>query len=388
MTKFSFPDARKRHLRYQFSGPTRIAGIRLENTNLLSAAPLPKAPRAVVFGDSFAEGTGAAVAYGASTAGGFATSLAEKMGWDLVLSGSGGTGYRNPGPVGRFKYIDRALPDICQQNADAVVIFGTVNDGGQTTEAEAGALFDLIATNSPATKIIVVGPLWKETPVQHTFPGATNIKGACLARGIKFINPVIPSKEWYNSANKATYFGGLNATATASVSGGAVQNVTLTSGGVGFMPYNTPSVTFSGGGASTQATGIATVDGRVTALNVIAGGAGYTIPPLITISGGGGTGATAAATVAGGEVVAVTITSQGTGYISTPKVSLSHAEGSGGAIITAGVSGPVINLAITTQGSGYTTAPTVTIEAPGDNAHPNQAGHDYLAERIVWEIQQ
>src|SRR6266545_3029515 len=50
----------------------------------------------------------------------------------------------------------------------------------------------------------------------------------------------------------------------------------------------------------------------VTALNVTAGGSGYTSEPTVALSGGGGgSGATALASIAGGVVTGVTITNPG-----------------------------------------------------------------------------
>lgn len=71
-------------------------------------------------------------------------------------------------------------------------------------------------------------------------------------------------------------------------------------------------VTFSGGGASAQATGFATVSaGALTGVVVTYGGRGYTSAPTVTVSGG--SGGSAAASVSNGRVVSVSA-SGGTGY--------------------------------------------------------------------------
>lgn len=75
---------------------------------------------------------------------------------------------------------------------------------------------------------------------------------------------------------------GLGAAATASVTGGAVSGVTVTSGGSGF--FVAPTVLFSGGGG-TGATGTAHVSsGHVTSVSVTAGGSGYLGPPVVILS--------------------------------------------------------------------------------------------------------
>ena len=74
-----------------------------------------------------------------------------------------------------------------------------------------------------------------------------------------------------------------------------VSDTTITAGGSGFTAA--PTVTFSGGGAWRQATGIAQISaGAVTGIIITDPGRGYTSAPTITFSGGSGTGATATAT--------------------------------------------------------------------------------------------
>ena len=72
------------------------------------------------------------------------------------------------------------------------------------------------------------------------------------------------------------------ATATASVTAGAVSSVTVVSGGSGYT--SAPSVTFSGGGGTGAAATAVVTDGVVTAINVTNGGTGYTSAPSVTIA--------------------------------------------------------------------------------------------------------
>ena len=70
--------------------------------------------------------------------------------------------------------------------------------------------------------------------------------------------------------------------------------------------------------------------GRVTAITVTDGGAGYTSAPEVLIwSPTGGSRATATATVAGGAVTAVTVTHRGSGYRDEPSVRFRYGGGSG-----------------------------------------------------------
>ena len=75
---------------------------------------------------------------------------------------------------------------------------------------------------------------------------------------------------------------------------GTVEGINLVSGGSGYT--SVPTVKFSGGGATTQATATATIlDGAVTGFTGLTGGSGYTSTPTITFSGGGGANASATA---------------------------------------------------------------------------------------------
>ena len=78
---------------------------------------------------------------------------------------------------------------------------------------------------------------------------------------------------------------GAQATATATETAGAVTAVNVTNGGSYTTP---PTVTFSGGGATTQATGTAVLtNGVVTSITINTGGAGYTSNPTVTLSAPG-----------------------------------------------------------------------------------------------------
>ena len=72
------------------------------------------------------------------------------------------------------------------------------------------------------------------------------------------------------------------ATATATVSGGAVTAIAVTDGGAGYV--HAPVVILDGGGgAGATATALLTGD-AVSQINVMAGGSGYTNPPDVIIS--------------------------------------------------------------------------------------------------------
>lgn len=78
---------------------------------------------------------------------------------------------------------------------------------------------------------------------------------------------------------------------------GGVFSVTVTNGGSGYTAA--PTVSFTGGGGGTGATGVAVVEGgKVVGVNITDAGSGYTSVPTVTFTGGVGTGAAATAEVA------------------------------------------------------------------------------------------
>jgi hypothetical protein len=76
----------------------------------------------------------------------------------------------------------------------------------------------------------------------------------------------------------------------------------------------------SGTGASATST---VTSGAVSGLTIVAGGSSYGVAPVVVFAGGGGTGATATATVSAGAVDTLTVTAGGSGYTSAPIVILS-----------------------------------------------------------------
>lgn len=83
-----------------------------------------------------------------------------------------------------------------------------------------------------------------------------------------------------------------------------------------------------------------------------AGGAGYTSPPVVTILDTKGTGANATATVAGGKVTAVNVVQGGSGYSDHPVVAFTGGNPTVGAVAIPTVSNGVIT-AITVTGCDY-----------------------------------
>lgn len=73
----------------------------------------------------------------------------------------------------------------------------------------------------------------------------------------------------------------------------------------------------------TAATATASISGgAVTGFTITNGGTNYGSGTFVTLSGGGGTGATAVPVISGGVVTGITVTSGGSGYTSAPTVAI------------------------------------------------------------------
>lgn len=181
-------------------------------------------------------------------------------------------------------------------------------------------------------------PAYKAADFEWSFPSFARIfSGQVTGNGVGY------------TAATITLVGGTNgtvATATATVSGGAVQAITRNNWGSGYT--SAPQVAISGNGTGAEAT--ATITQGVTAINVPNQGSGYVTPPAVVISGGGGTGATATAVLTADKVTSVTITNPGRGYTGTPNVTIVGGSGTG-ATASAVVSGVVDAIRVAVNGA-------------------------------------
>lgn len=158
--------------------------------------------------------------------------------------------------------------------------------------------------------------------------------------------------------------GGSGATAIAEVSGGIVRNLylttsvaeaTLPSGG---SAYQETTVLFSGGGGSGAAGTVTVVAEVVEAIQITAGGTGYTFAPDVTVSGGTGSGFTGTAILTGGVVTGVTVDDGGSSY---PYLDVKF--GTGATAYARIAAGAVASIYVQNSGGEYTTVPTVEIHS-------------------------
>lgn len=135
-----------------------------------------------------------------------------------------------------------------------------------------------------------------------------------------------------------------------------VSAVQVIDGGAGYN--RPPTAAFTGGGATTQATGVVQIrNGRVTGVTVSGRGTGYTAPPLIEFTGGQGTSAAFTVNVKG-FVSDIVIPAVGEGYTGPPTLAFGNTNGLTGAKVLVSVDtdqGIVIGTDILAGGTGATT---------------------------------
>jgi len=161
------------------------------------------------------------------------------------------------------------------------------------------------------------------------------------------------------------------ATATATIDNGVVKTITIEDKGLDYEW--TPNVTITGGGGTGAiAQAFLTKYSIIDKIAIVAGGNGYTSPPLIEVGSPlkphGPRTTVAGATVINGAVTAIQIADAGVGYIIEPLPSVQLIGGGGsGAVATArapATDGALRSIEVQAGGSGYLTAPQVVIESP------------------------
>ncbi|MBL9114121.1 MAG: DUF1800 family protein [Verrucomicrobiaceae bacterium] len=162
----------------------------------------------------------------------------------------------------------------------------------------------------------------------------------------------------------------VQAFATCTISGGAVNATTITGRGYGYA--SAPQVTFAPSPTGVFATGTAVLNalGQVASINITSGGSGYVSAPSVTIAAPPNSMPlipTAISTIASGAVNNVIVTSGGGGYSSPPLVFFSGAPAGGTTASGYGqinAQGQLTNIVVTNAGAGYITAPTISFYEP------------------------
>jgi lysophospholipase L1-like esterase len=217
----NFGSRKLRRIKIEIAGGY-FGGVTIGANDTVFPPARPLGIRALFFGDSFTEGTGAT---GISQYSSFTSKI---LGWEHWASGSGGTGYLNNGPTGRVVFRDRVQTDVIAYKPDVVVIEGGTNDttfDPSTLQTEVDTLLKQIKQGLPNTKIIVLSN-WA---VQGTTAAITNtrdaIKTASLANKLPFIDSIagITYNENGVALNEASgmWITGLGNTASPQATGNA-----------------------------------------------------------------------------------------------------------------------------------------------------------------------
>lgn len=248
--------AKLRRIRFRMPSNIALKGIRVGLADSLSPAK-KSATKVFVLGDSWVEATGAD-----STFTGFSSSLGLLTGWEIYRAGQAGTGYVNPasGNFSAFGSSARRQP-IKDVKPDYLIVAGTSNDDANsaTVGAAAAALYAAVATDTPNTKIIVVGPqlTGSTLPANRDAVRSAIIAAANAAPNvIGVIDPI--TAQWITGSGKT----GINRTVTDGVT--TASSTTITSATAAFVTGDVGRV-ISGGTIPANAT-ISSVTNSTTAV--------------------------------------------------------------------------------------------------------------------------
>ncbi|MGY1858402.1 SGNH/GDSL hydrolase family protein [Modestobacter sp. SYSU DS0290] len=155
-----------------------------------SAEQEEPAVRVVFLGDSYTAASETGVGYAIRTA--------ALLGWTPVLEAIGGTGYLTAGTLpGGAPYAAR-VDEVVAAAPDVVVVQGSTNDRGNSTEALYTAARDLyseLGARLPEARIVVLGPVLPPGLDQASVLAVRDaLRRAAAHEGLRFLDPV--EEEW------------------------------------------------------------------------------------------------------------------------------------------------------------------------------------------------
>jgi lysophospholipase L1-like esterase len=230
-----------------------FGGVTTGPNDTIEKAVTP-APRCIVIGDSFVEGTGAT----GSNATGWVRRLGECLGIsDTWASGLGGTGYLQTSGS-RAKFRDRIVTDCINYNPDMYVLAGGLNDYASFTAAAIGAevatLCAQLKAALPNANGIVMSPFWRngvETIPTNFLDAKDAIKSAALTAGMTFVDVI--EMPLTGAPQSTTLAAQANAGATSLSLVGAVPVGTTVEIGTGATRERRVTTTLTGTGPYTAA---------------------------------------------------------------------------------------------------------------------------------------
>jgi hypothetical protein len=306
----------------------------------------------------------------------------------VTITGGGGTGATATAVVanGVVTSINITNGGSGYTSDPNVIISG--GTGGTAVSSLAGATGSLVAI-----QLVNTGTGYTTTPnvtiSAPTTPGGVQATATATVSGGRVTGfTVTNSGSGYTSSPTITVeapASGTTATGVGIFSGFGVQTVTITNAGINYT--GNPNVIFSEPQLpnGVRATGTATVNvstGQIIGFTITNPGSGYTNAPTISISSG--TGASAEALFSGRVLTGITITNQGNNYTSPPTVNIIGGGGSGATATAVISNGKLTGINITNQGSGYTSAPFVEIvSGTGAQASVTVSGGEIVAIDVV-----
>ncbi|MBG0827594.1 SGNH/GDSL hydrolase family protein [Planomonospora sp. ID67723] len=150
--------------------------------------PAAGAQTVMIIGDSFTVGSGPVARWES-----YAALAARELDWQLITAGAAGTGFVNPGRVGRTfqDSFDREL--AWRPAPDLLIVSGGHNDRNTPPSQVYGAaarLLDSIHERWPGTRVVVVGPLWMGTAPGWAFQVRDAVALAAAEAGAPFLDPL------------------------------------------------------------------------------------------------------------------------------------------------------------------------------------------------------
>lgn len=243
----AFPSSATRLIRIETNVP--MGGLNVASAANIVSSAIAR-PLVTIMGDSFPEGTGASTGFNLT---GEANTLANIMGWNPNIAGSGGTGILNAGTKCNFQNTTRLLDltlsgvnDLITGSALApvlgIVMGSGPNDvtldstswGGAANYLEAVRKGTLVIINAwkaarPGKPLVFFGPTWRNSvPIPDVFTYRDGIEQACSAAGgiganIWFIDRLNP-----NTATRSSLLNYLSTTGNTTTGSKVITNIPST----------------------------------------------------------------------------------------------------------------------------------------------------------------
>jgi len=180
MMRVAFADKRPRHIMIE-SLSMGISSISVGPTDTLSPSGVNR-PRIALIGDSYCVNGNTEIG----------NTVGRMLGVSMWIDGSGGTGYNNnqAGTNGKATFGARLVAVMANADPDALVVYGGVNDGTGTLQADCLALINAARAIRSDLPIVIVG---SQNPPSAAGSAATKsalLKAAAATGRAAYVDPV------------------------------------------------------------------------------------------------------------------------------------------------------------------------------------------------------